>query len=203
MWKVIAFYTKDSPYEDVWKEYLLPSLEKFNIPYIVKATVNTHDWRKNVAEKPQIILDALEAEECDLVVLDADARIEQYPELFDELSGSGSDYHIACHHLDWDTWYKHTGGKKELLSGTLWLKNCDEIKDMCWKWLAGAQSARWEQQALEKIIEGTHNLNVYELPLDYIYITTLPQGQKPHVIIENPIITHHQVSRVFKRRGQI
>ena len=205
MWKVVAFYTSNSPYEQVYEQYLKPSLERFNIESIIVQTENTHNWKKNVAQKPKIILDTLESVTHDLVVLDADATIERYPELFDKLPATVD---LAVHYLDWSTWYKNNSSIKELLSGTMFIRNNDKMKALCRRWYQDAiNTSAWEQKVLEALIEKTkkegEHIEIYELPLDYIYINSLPQGQSPHVKIDNPYIVHHQVSREFRKRGRV
>ena len=208
-WKVIAFYTANSPYKEVLEKYLMPSIMKFELPYEIVELPNFHNWHKNVAQKPLFIKDMLEKDTKNVVVLDADATIERYPRLFDELEdklitwekGPGYvKYDIAVHYLDWATWYNRPGiTTKELLTGTMWLRNCDRVKDICQKWYDNAVSVGdWEQAALARVLK-KEKANIYELPLEYIYIDTLPDGKQPHVKIEDPVIRHHQVSRKLKK----
>jgi len=197
----LAYYTKDTPYEQIAKEKLIPSLEKFNLPHEVKEVSNLGNWYKNTAYKGKFILDYLVEYPFDynIVLLDVDAIIEKEPILFDQIP---NEYDIALHYLSWNTWYgyKDRVDKKELLTGTMMFRNRPEVKKLCEEWYKKAnETQQWEQQVLEKIIKN-YNLKVYELPIEYIYIDTLPNGSKPKVSDENVVIRHFQASREWKRK---
>jgi len=196
--KIYSFYTQDSVYKDVLNKYLIASLNKLNkrIPFEAIEAENFHHWGKNVAQKPLIISQLLDEGLDNIVFLDADATVEQYPQLFHEIP---NEYDIAFHYLDWDTWYQNNSHVKELLTGTMYFRNNEKVRKLCAEWYAKAEDgSEWEQQILEKIIK-KYDLKIYELPLEYIYIKTLPQGIEPNVKIENPVIIHHQVSRQLKK----
>ena len=201
-WIIGSFYTKNSKYEAIYKKYLLPSLESMkenypNLQWIVRATENTHNWHKNVAQKPLIIkeiLRTLHLNEC-LVFLDADATIEQYPILFDKIP----DYcDIAFHVLDWKAWYGSKQSTRELLTGTMFFRNNEKVLALCDKWYQKTiENYEWEQKALQKIINSS-NIVYYELPVEYTFIKSRPGGLEP-LIKTDPVILHHQVSRDLKR----
>jgi hypothetical protein len=199
--KIGCFYTEDSPYEQVWQQCLKPSLEKFSLDYIVKTAPNYGNWYKNVAEKPRIIGEILESnieKNGILVFLDVDATIEQYPILFEEIL---MEYEIGYHILQWNAWYgyKDNPSKTELLTGTMFFRPTTKVKDLCKEWYETAKETMlWEQKVLASIID-SHGLNIYKLPLEYCYITSLPNGDAPLIKLD-PVITHHQVSREFKKK---
>ncbi|KKK76571.1 hypothetical protein LCGC14_2862310, partial [marine sediment metagenome] len=132
-----------------------------------------------------------------VVILDVDAIIEQEPVLFEEIP---TEYDIALHYLDWEKWYGHSPGVKELLTGTMMLRNRPQVKAMCEEWYRKAKKTQqWEQKILEEII-GNYSLKIFELPIEYIYIDTLPNGSKPRISDENVVIRHFQASRTWKRK---
>jgi len=196
-----AFYTDATPYHYIWQDYLLKSCEKFRIKNHVFAAPNYGSWHRNVAEKPRIIgemLDLLTIDEECLVFLDADATIEQYPKLFEEIP---SKYDIAYHTLNWNTWYGYDNkpATMELLSGTMFFRNRKKVKEMCFEWYEEAKKTnKWEQKVLAEII-GKYNLKTYPLPLEYCYPISRPKGKEPLVKLD-PVILHHQKSREFKRK---
>jgi len=196
-WIVTAFVTEDTPYELELATHLLPSLEKLNIPHYIEVIENKGSWLKNVAEKPATIYRALEKYPGkNLVVLDSDSEIITYPKLFNEIP---EDCDIALHVLDWDKWYNNNSHVKEVLSGTLFLHNTDKVKNMVKAWYEEAsKNEQWEQKCLAKIIE-QQNIKIFELPLSYCYISSLPGGKEPLIKIDNPIIVHFQASRRFKK----
>lgn len=202
LFTVYSFYTEDTPYQDVINKYLLASVEKFKSAFTTKILIakNYHNWEKNVAQKPLMILNILNKNEDSIVFVDADATIERYPQLFHDIP---DEYDIAFHTLDWNTWYKNKSDVKELLTGTMYFRNRQIVKDLCAEWYAKAEDGNcWEQKILENIIR-KYPLKIYDLPISYCYIQTLPRGQEPYVKVELPVIIHHQVSRLLKRRGNL
>lgn len=196
-----SFYTEHTPYEEVAHNYLLKScIDILNKSPIILTSKNYGNWYRNVAEKPKIILDLfniLKDNVC-LVFLDADATIEQYPKLFEEIP---EEYDIAFHYLDWATWYGYKDSKvKELLTGTMFFRNNDKTRELCLEWhCESVKTTEWEQKVLQRILS-KYDLKIYELPIEYCYIKTLPNGNEPLVKINNPVIIHHQLSRELKKR---
>jgi len=200
---IYSFYTEESPYQEITNKYLIASINKLEkrIPLEIIKAQNFHHWGKNVAQKPFIILQLLDEKKDNIVFVDADATIEQYPQLFHDIP---EEYDIACHILDWDTWYKNKSHVKELLTGTMYFRNREKVKSLCREWYIKAEDGSgWEQTILEGILEKRKDIKIFELPISYCYIKTLPTGKEPHVKIENPVIVHHQVSRNLKRRGKL
>jgi len=197
-WIIVSFVTHNTPYEKVLAQYLLPSLDKLKLPHHIEVIENQGSWLKNVAQKPKVILNALEKyPHLNIVCLDADSEILSYPELFNQIP---DEYDIALHKLNWRTFYGHDVDRQEILSGSLWLRNNDKIKDLVTQWyLEATKSFEWEQKVLEKLLLKNIDIKVFELPLSYCFITTLPDGSKPKVEC-NPVIQHNQVSRYLKRQ---
>lgn len=196
-WLVVAFVTADTPYELELSTHLLPSLEKLKISHYIEVIENKKDWIKNVAEKPVVIYRAMEKfPGKNVVVLDADSEVLEYPKLFNEIP---EEYNIGLHILDWNSWYRNNTNVKEILSGTMFLRNNDTIKEILKEWYHRATSEmKWEQKCLADVLK-EKNIKVYELPLSYCYISSLPDGKEPHIIIDNPIIKHFQASRKLKK----
>lgn len=200
-----TFYTIDTPYEQVFKDYLLPSVMnlfyEYEVKWKVSAIENKGSWNKNVAQKPLVILKMLEEmnniynNDKALVFLDADSSVDKYPRLFNEIP---NDVDIALHYLDWATWYQNGINRKELLTGTMFFRNNQKVRDLVKEWYEQAlKTDVWEQQVLERLLPKT-DLVVYELPVEYCYIKSMPNGSAPHVKCE-PVISHNQVSRKLKR----
>lgn len=193
----ISYFTQTTVYEGVMNEYLLPSLKKWNLKYDIQGIKNKGNWSLNTALKPKFILDMLNKHNEDVIFLDADATIEQFPNLFNNIP---KEFDIACHFLNWQTWYKKSN-KKELLSGTMLLRNNDKVKTLCKEWYEKSiNTTRWEQLVLADILEKNESIKIYELPLSYCYIKNLPNGNTPYVKCD-PVILHHQVGRLYKRNG--
>ncbi len=194
-----TFYTEGTLYADVVFDYLVWSCENLGLQSLltIKHIKNYGSWIKNVAEKPRIILELLNGTDKDLLFLDADSTIEKLPLLF---LNSSFKCDIAYHVLDWNSWYGYNNNPstKELLTGTMYFRNCDKVKELCKKWYFEAlKTTEWEQKVLQKIISN-FNLDTYILPLEYCYIKNRPNGLEPLVKLE-PVILHHQVSRTLKK----
>ena len=197
-WIIVAFATSDTPYEFELSTKLLPSLEKLSLPHHIEIIENQGSWLKNVAMKPLVILRAMEKYPAsNIISLDADSEVLQYPTLFNNIP---EQYDIALHILDWDSWYGYTNHVKEILSGTVWIKNNDKMKNVVKLWYdKSIENCVWEQKILEAVLE-EQKINIYPLPLEYCYILSLPDGKPPKIQLENPVIVHYQKSRIYKRK---
>lgn len=211
--RVLAWYTKNTEYEKIFKDKLLPSLEKFDIDYIVREVDRVGSWKQNVALKPKIIKEALEAIKEPILCLDVDCEIKKYPHIFEQWSPRNfqgeliirtqelrpPNPDLACHILSWKTWYNRPyATETELLSGTIWLNYSEKVLELCDLWYKTAmETGMWEQKCLEAIIKkGDYDL--YELSVEYCYIASMPGGAKPFVKC-NPTIVHYQASRRMKK----
>jgi len=198
---VIAFYTEDTPYQELIQTCLEPSLTALDIDYQLFRKENLGSWIKNVAMKPRIISEALRMfpKQYRIICLDADSEVVSYPFLFDEIP---DDYHIGYHTLNWNEWYgyNHHPPFMEVLSGTMWINNTHQTKIIVDEWCQRAQhTSIWEQKILGDVIQTHPEIKSYSLPLEYCYISSLPDGRKP-LIQTNPVIVHHQASRKYKKQ---
>ena len=197
----LAYYSQGTPYKEIAEEKLIPSLKKFNLDYSVVEVPNQGNWYKNTAYKAKVVLDHLVEYPFpySIVLLDVDVIIEKFPTLFFEIP---EEYNIAYHTLSWNSWYgyKDNPDVKELLTGTMMFRNSLEVKKLCQEWYEKAINSQiWEQKILSTII-GKYNLKTYELPIEYIFMDTLPRGQKPLLPDDNVVIRHFQASRIWKRK---
>lgn len=196
---ICSYYTIDTPYQGVAHEYLMSSLYKNNIVDSDICGIYTlGSWSKNTSYKPTFIKKMmLRHRDKNIVFLDADAEVLKYPELFDRIP---ENCNIAVHLLDRDAWYnRKADGREELLSGTLFIRNCPRSLELVDHWIrmCAARPEQWEQKMLQEVIVG-NNEPIYELPLSYCYIKTLPGGGEPHVKCSDPVIVHNQVSRELR-----
>jgi len=198
---ITAFVTSGTPYEEVLHTYLLPSIQKFNLEYNIEVVENKGSWLRNVAQKPKIIKEVLDKYPTyQIVCLDADSEIKRVPDLFNQIP---LEYDLACHYLDWNSWYGYQDSPPvfELLSGTLWINNTEQTRFVLHKWEEiASHSDIWEQKVLSQVLTSNPSVNVYKLPVEYCYISSLPNGNPPLNPSEFPVIVHHQVSRKLKKR---
>lgn len=197
----ITFYT-EGHYQKIAEENIISSFEKFKLDHIAYSRPNLKDWVLNTRQKIDVIETALlDHPDHDIVYIDADATIESEPILFNSIP---DEVDIGLHYLDW---HKHYGrntdkGQKELLSGTIYLRNSPKITNLVRKWKELTVNYNWEQRALETLIEA-EMINVWELPWEYCYIATRPNGESPAYPLENPVIVHYQESRVVKKNKEL
>lgn len=192
---IVSFATKNTPYEKVVKDFLIPSLEKWNLQYYIDYIEDRGSWAKNVYYKPEFINKMLKKHKAPIISLDADATIEKYPELFDKLP---NDIDLAAHWLEWSSWYGK-GNKKELLGGTLYFNYNDKVLNLVNDWMMAQKKVnQYAQRVLDETLKKHNEINIYELPLSYCYIKTRPGSKEPLVKLD-PVVLHWQKSREYKK----
>lgn len=178
---VVAYYSMDSIYEQSSKR-LIKSLKEFNIMHYVEGIECKGSWYNNCAYKPTFLKQMMEKFKCwNIVYVDADAEFRDYPELFNNL-----DCNIAVHLYDRERWFNRKKGT-EILSGTIFLRNCAETLKIldAWEERCCNHPKEWDQIALSEVI----GKDFGELPAEYCQIYDTMRNLK------NPVITHYQMSR--------
>ena len=174
-WRVVAYHTDDELYnEQILK--LIASLCMFSIDYSVTCIPYLGEHRATVQQIPKAIREELHSSHDNLVYLDADAVVRQYPVLFDTLE---EDFAV------------HYKGGRELLMGTMYFKNCSKTKGFVDLWI------EHENKMLEKLSAQTSipfalqesKVSVNILPASYTKIF-----DRMHDAGE-PVIEHFQASR--------
>jgi len=190
---IVSFYTTN--YKKIAEKFLLKSLKQQILPHYIKEVPEQGSWKKNTDFKAVFINQCLNQFSQNLVFIDADATINSDPILFKELSNN-KDIDFAYHNLSWEAHYGRNGdkGKFEFLSGTLYLANNDKVKALVAEWIRNTKIHCPEQRALQ-IAMKEFDLNCYELPREYCYITDTPRGKAPAQPLFKPIISHFQASR--------
>jgi len=189
MWVVTAYYSVGTPYEQEVKR-LIPSLQRFNLPYFVQPVPKFRNWYLGVQYKPTFLQQMLQQFAGKSVIyVDADAEFLQYPSLFDELD-QRPDVHIGVHMLDHGKRGRPTAGF-EMLSGTIYLKNDAIVHQIVNAWIqrCAVGGQLWDQIALEAAIGSTP---FYILPEEYCTIFDYMSD------VQQPIIKHYQASRRCK-----
>ena len=198
---VCVYATKDTPYVQVAESTILPSMKAIaGLKYSYSVVPNLGSWNKNTAYKATFALEMLaKYPTSNIVLLDVDCKINNYPSLFDNIP---EQYNVAAHLLDWATWYKNGSTNKEFLTGTLWLRNCERTKYLVEKWIDGCEATnQWEQKVFAGVLIDCKE-QILNLPIEYCYINSMPDGREPNIKIDNPTIVHFQKSRELKRQIQ-
>ena len=125
-----------------------------------------------------------------IVYVDCDAVFLMYPALFDIL-----DCDVAAFEFDRTFYYgkKHNG--KELLSGTLFFKNTDQVRGLISRWedRCKERPGDWDQRSLQYVIKE----DFFRLPAEYCTIIDTMKE------IKSPVILHYQASRKVRKNGGV
>jgi hypothetical protein len=173
----ISFYT--APYTD-HAFGLVASLEAFGLVHDVRLLESGGSWIANVNRKAPFILTMMRRHPGrKLVWLDADARVRQYPGLFDTL-----DCDFAAH-------WRHGA---ELLSGTMFFSGSDASRRLCETWHRRCVrfSDVWDQVNLQDVLADRGALRLEDLPASYTAI--FDDAKMGPAVIE-----HLQASRQLRR----
>lgn len=199
---IVSFYTKGF-YKEVASLYLIPSLQKYELPYYIEEVNSFKDWNKNTNIKAEFCKKMLNKfPNKKLIWLDVDAQIVRYPSFFDKECDMGVVY------LSWKRWFfyrKDVEDKKELISNVIIFKKHPIVEKIIDMWIEGTKKDpyTWEQKHLEKAVSKYKDeLNLLILPESYSYLATLPNGELPKANIE-PVIKQYQISRKTKKRKDL
>ena len=191
-WIICSYYTEGTFYEDLIKTFKA-SLDKFELPYFILPIINQRDWYKNTNYKPTFLLDCLKGFPTNIIWVDVDAEFKAYPTLFDAL-----DCNVGAFEFDQNIYYKHKSphGIKELLSGTVYLKNCAKTIDIVTRWKNECDNniRVWDQKSLQKVVGDSY----YKLPGEYCCIDQVMTKHFP-----NPVIVHYQASRRVRKNKSL
>ena len=194
-WIIVSYYTPN--YKLIAEKYLIPSMQKFNLPHNIIEAKDLGSWKKNTDFKPSFLKEQLKTTNKDLVFIDCDAVINIYPELFNNIP---QEFDIGVHTLDPFLLFGHNKIPKHIASGTLYIKNNERMFALIDKWISFLPNVRWEQKALEKAIILMPEIKVYDLPREYCYIVSKPDFSPPNIPLINPIISHFQCSREMRNK---
>jgi len=192
MWIVVGYYTRNTVYEKHARN-LVDSLRRFNIPYDVEAVDDLGGWYKNTQYKPTFLKRMLEKHHPHSVVyVDVDATFCRYPDYFDKLD-STLGVNIAVHILDHSK-YMRKNHPPEMLSGTIFLKNTQELCIIIYNWVeeCNKNPMLWDQVALSRVLR---NHKFHLLPEEYCVIFDYMSN------VKNPVIKHFQASRGERRKS--
>jgi len=194
--RLVTYYT-EGVYEEIANEYIIPSSQKIGVELFQVKIPSQRSWKKNTALKASCILSTIEELNDDIVMIDADATFEKYPEL---LFNIPKNFEVAVHYLDTEYFWRGQLGssKRELCSGTIMFRNSPKSKEILKRWIEENKKHPdiWEQKNLQNIIR-PYDIYVYQLPIEYLAVVHR-DGNVPSFIKE-PVIIHHQASRRTKR----
>lgn len=177
---IVSYFTKKTGYEQEIKN-LEASLKLHELDYHIEGIDDLGSWQQNTHYKAPFILNMLyRFPEKNIVFLDADALVREKPVLFETIEAD-----VAAHMRE----------GFELLSGTLFFRNCLPAREVVIMWILENERrpASWDQQNLQRAIQG-HGPSFLNLPAGYCQIFDL-MGHHG-----SPVIEHFQASRRYKMR---
>ena len=185
---VVSFYTENTGYAHE-ADRLMESLHRFGLEYDIQPRPNMGGWKKNNDYKPTYILEMMEKHPGrDIVWIDCDAIVLQYPELWDD-----ANIGIGVHTVDWALYRDHNM-RKEMLAGTIYVGNTLRIKAFVKSWIKRmiTHPKYTDQQNLEALLRDKKDWTM-QLPASYcqIFDTMAKAG--------DPVIEHGQASRRLKK----
>jgi hypothetical protein len=185
----IAYTTQNEPYLSL-SESLKESCSRFNIPFYLKVIPDLGSWERNTHYKANFILECMEKfYNPYLVYVDVDATFRAYPSLFESLD---TDVAFRTENFKWR--------QNEPLSGTVFLKNNDHVKEFVKSWIDTNNSIpalrrdplTWEQYNMKRALDKHPELTYYNLPPEYTFVFDHTRTLFPGL---EPVIIHGQASR--------
>ena len=179
---VVAYYTLNTSYADEM-QHLMASLKKFNLPMDIVGIPSQGSWQANTEYKAYFVKQMLIRHyPKDILYLNADARVQQYPVLFDNVN-----FDLGVYYLN-----------GELISSTVYFANNAKVSVLVDMWIAYCfrNPDRWDQQILQHVLNEKGKdlqLQVQILPPTYCKIFDTMRS------VENPVIEQFQASRRFKK----
>lgn len=185
---VISPFTLGTPYETEIKE-MQASLVEHDVPHIIYGYDSLGSWRKNCNATVVIILEALlENPEYNIVWIDADAIVHEYPELFETLTCDIGAYK----RLNSSAYIRGHKCKKgyHWETGTLFYKNDPKVRQFLQNQIRimdeVAAGKSKESYMANDLLESC-DLVIGELPISYSLIIGTNQPEEMSVA---PVISH-------------
>jgi len=197
---VVTFYTKNTPYEDEAKK-LEKSLVKFQLPYKFYPVESKGDHVKNVQMKPIIILQALREHEDNIVWMDSDNIVLDYPSKLYDLD-AGRLLHDFASVIVWGRPSRSPMiNNWKFAANVMFFRNTPKIHGVVHEWADGCRNGEWSDHyyLMKTLLKHKDNVDVYYLPMEYLReVPFMSFGSSSHVIL------HNTVSRnVFGRNWRI
>lgn len=184
---ICSFFTAGTGYEAEAKRLIL-SLGQVCENFDVQKVSNLGNWMRNTHFKAHFVKHMFaKYPNHDIVWIDCDAFVHSYPAIFEQL-----DADFAAHFRNWEY------GRNELLSGTVFFKNNPLMHKVVDEWIGinKHHPNKWDQKNLQRVISRhDHMVRIYRLPKRFCLIHDDPSAHKV-----DPVITHYQASRKFKKK---
>jgi len=191
---IVAYATK-GPYEATARD-LKKSLEKLKLKHQIDILPSKSSWRENTHIRAKYLLGKFDDGHEWLLSLDSDCVVLSDPLPY--MKKLKCD--IAVHYIKKKK-KKGKKSKKELLPGTLWLRNTRATRKMLYLWddFAVKKPDKPDRFCCRNAVDlavTKYDLIIAKLPPEYTYIFDTSKKIYPGV---EPIIMHLQASRKLKK----
>lgn len=180
---VVSFFTEDTGYETE-AHLLMRSCVKHGMPFDIRPLPNRGNWEENCSMKPGFILEMMgKYPDRPIIWLDADATLEQRPQLFEHI-GPGVDF--ACCHT---TFIREVGA--QLATGVLYFAPTPKAKDLVVRWNYQCLKDRktWDQAHMQHMVICWDGKTMM-LPNSYCHMF-----DNQNIPVGGVVIMQHQASR--------
>ena len=188
----VSHYTKNTPYEEVMATHLVPSLKKHDLDYHIEGIVTLGSWRRNSNWCALQVRDCLDRfAPRPILRLDADAKVQQYPELFIQ-----KDFQADFAACIWKKSKLRPTPDGELMGGTLYFASNDRIRLFVDKWVEKIKkrSKHRNPDLLYEVLKKDKGVRFFNLPLEYCKVFDFLMAKEE----KEPVIEHFQASRKYK-----
>ncbi len=192
---VVSFYTLDTGYE-IEAQRLIKELHLFGFEHDIQGIQSFGSWQKNTQYKAKFIAGMLEKyPNRNILWLDVDSSICQYPDLFDN-----ADFELGIHKIDWVKYTQGHRKEKQLANAVIYLKNIDKVRRFVHDWVRLNEKSpeRIEMQTMADILNKWESqLKYHNIPASYcqIYDSMASEGY--------PVIEQRQASRRYRNKVEI
>ena len=198
---VVSFYTENTSYEQE-ADRMIKSITKFGLDYDVVPKPNFGGWKRNTYYKAQFMKEMLDKHpDRNLLWLDADSAMGQYPTLFDNATAD-----IGVFIADWGKIgnIKHRITDKnyitnrELISAVVYIANNPRARAVIDAWIVlnkkNYGKVPMEQENLLRTLDGWKRpLEVLHLPPSYCQVFDIMAH------LGDPVIEQYQAARRLKQ----
>ncbi len=187
---VVSFYTLGTGYEKEAKR-LIRELHLFGFEHDIQGIPSFGSWQANTQYKAKFIAGMMEKYPShNILWLDVDSSIYQYPEVFDD-----ADFDLGVHRIDWSKY----GSRRDhqLANAVIYLKNTLMVREFVQEWIKLNESSpdRIEMQTMAEVLDKWESeLNFYNLPASYCQIFDLMASEG------YPVIEQRQASRQYRNK---
>jgi hypothetical protein len=182
--RFITSFTQNTDEEKIVNKCLIPSLEKFNLPY------HLYSQSKSTSYVYSILQSLNQFPDENIIYLDYRAEVMAHPDVLFRIP----DYCQIGANFLWKN--EHEGIKNEnsytLVDKTLYFKNNEIVRKYIEEWGENVEDNQPPNNALDTLIKiKSDEINLFLIPRAYCYLVQKRSGELPEIPINNSRINHY------------